>query len=273
MMAARIPGCAPTALSRALSVASGRHHPQAPRFLHMAKTVPRHHSQAFVGAAGCATVSPLQSALTFFRGSSGSSRWLMKATEGSTDSESRTSDESVGVRAPSRSQRPRTKVPNTIKAPSLESVLAADTVEFTPKKLQRSLLETLALEEVYHRHKQRPIPYFCPGSILRVHYQEARSRPVVRKIVGRCVAKVNRGLGSNFTIRNVVEGVPFEMRFDVHQPLLLKVEVLELARRRRAKLYYLRNKPDKHSVLSQNYQPTTRPGKKTSSKIPVIKAD
>ena len=85
--------------------------------------------------------------------------------------------------------------------------------------------------------------------------------------------QVNRGLGSNFTIRNVLEGVPFEMRFHVHQPLLLKVEVLELARRRRAKLYYLRDKPDKHSLLSQNYQPKTRPGKEASGKVRVIRAD
>jgi large subunit ribosomal protein L19 len=86
---------------------------------------------------------------------------------------------------------------------------------------------------------------------------------------------VNRGLGSSFTIRNVLEGMPFEMSFDIFQPLLLKVEVLELARRKRAKLYYLRDKPDKQSLLSQNYQPKVRQGKQSTSTagLRVIKAD
>lgn len=169
-----------------------------------------------------------------------------------------------------------TKTPNTRKAPSNAEVLTAEVpMDFTPEKMQRSLLKTLELEEMYHRTKQRELPYFVPGSVLRVHYQEARSRTAVRKIVGRCTSKVSRGLGSNFTIRNVLEGVPFEMKFYVHQPLLLKVEVLELVRRRRSKLYYLRGRPDKQSFLSQNYQPVVKHKKKkgtVSSKIPVDKA-
>jgi hypothetical protein len=52
-----------------------------------------------------------------------------------------------------------------------------------------------------------------------------------------CVAsQVSRGLGSHFTIRNVVEGESFEMTFNLYHPLVLRIEVLELARRRRAKL-------------------------------------
>eukprot|EP00039_Didymoeca_costata_P009329 m.123093 g.123093 ORF g.123093 m.123093 type:complete len:116 (+) comp14443_c2_seq5:338-685(+) len=76
-------------------------------------------------------------------------------------------------------------------------------------------------------------------------------RKYKRGITGIVISKVNRGLGSSFTIRNVIEEVAFEMTFQLYHPLLVNVEVVEHNRRRRAKLYYLRHKNDNHSTFSQ----------------------
>jgi len=151
-----------------------------------------------------------------------------------------------------RAERP----PNAKKTPANADVLSSPTVpDFTPVNMQRNLLKTLELEEMYYRGKMQPKPKFPSGSIIRVTYQEARSRPTLRRMVGLVTATVNRGIGSSFTLRNVIEGMPFEMTFDTYHPLVYNVEVLELQRRRRAKLYYMRDRPDKDSAFSQNYKP------------------
>eukprot|EP00041_Stephanoeca_diplocostata_P018480 m.386894 g.386894 ORF g.386894 m.386894 type:complete len:268 (+) comp21026_c0_seq4:262-1065(+) len=148
-------------------------------------------------------------------------------------------------------------------APKLAAVLdAATTPTFTPTAMGRSLLETLELEEMYHRKQQRGFPEFRSGSVLRVTYQEARSRPSLRRLVGIVVSKVNRGLASHFTLRNVMEGMAFEKNFSLFGPLVHSIEVLDLARRRKSKLYYLDDKPLKASTVSQKYAPPRplRPG-------------
>lgn len=59
------------------------------------------------------------------------------------------------------------------------------------------------------------------------------------------MVQVNRGLQSSFLLRNVSAGVPFELRLFTYSPTISRIEVLHLARRRRAKLYYLRGRPEK----------------------------
>lgn len=48
-----------------------------------------------------------------------------------------------------------------------------------------------------------------------------------------------------FTVRNSASGIGFELKFESYSPSIKSIEVLELARRRRAKLYYLRDRPVK----------------------------
>jgi len=141
--------------------------------------------------------------------------------------------------------------------------LQEKTPNFDPKELKTNLLRTLNLEEMYHRGKNREHPEFYPGSIVRVTYKESRTRPNTRRMVGIVISQVNRGLGSAFTIRNSIEGYAFEMEFQVFNPLIKNVEVLQLSRRRQAKLYYLRDRPIEESTFHQNMKaespPRTKP--------------
>eukprot|EP00039_Didymoeca_costata_P009328 m.123079 g.123079 ORF g.123079 m.123079 type:complete len:114 (+) comp14443_c2_seq3:316-657(+) len=103
---------------------------------------------------------------------------------------------------------------------------------------------------MYHRRQQKENwSNFAPGSLVRVFYYENREKKYKRGITGIVISKVNRGLGSSFTIRNVIEEVAFEMTFQLYHPLLVNVEVVEHNRRRRAKLYYLRHKNDNVSTV------------------------
>eukprot|EP01147_Barroeca_monosierra_P004410 gene4410-6681_t len=132
-------------------------------------------------------------------------------------------------------------------------------LDFSPQAQGCDVLTALEREEMYLRRKDNPIPEFYPGSILRITYHEAISKNSPKRMVGICIGRRNAKLGSTVTIRNVDDGIPFEAKFDIYSPLVDKIEVLELSRRRRAKLYYLRDRPEKESYVSPNFQPVPRP--------------
>ena len=71
----------------------------------------------------------------------------------------------------------------------------------------------------------------------------------VSKFRGVVLGRVNRGLASSFAIRDVVMEEVVERQVPLHSPLLLGIKVLRKnwvgkKRYRRAKLTYLRNRPD-----------------------------
>ena len=80
------------------------------------------------------------------------------------------------------------------------------------------------------------------------------------RFVGICIARRNKGLGSTFILRNVIGGVGVEMMYELYSPAIKKIEVLKLERRRRAKLYYLRDKLPKYSTVSENMEPVPNNG-------------
>ena len=174
------------------------------------------------------------------------------------------------------SQTPRSKpAPTTLlgRAVQLASTATVDTKKVavvTPQALSVNLLTALELEEMANRSKDgKVIPEFHAGSVLRVTYVRSVSQqdhPV--NFVGICISKTNRKLGSGFILRNVIDGVPVEVALHSYNPLVKKIEVLRLCRRRRAKLYYLRNRPNKESSFPFNMAATPR----TTAKIPIEKA-
>eukprot|EP00056_Hartaetosiga_gracilis_P022136 m.28425 g.28425 ORF g.28425 m.28425 type:complete len:289 (+) comp9470_c0_seq1:153-1019(+) len=143
------------------------------------------------------------------------------------------------------------------------------TLDFSPKAQKCDLLTSIQREEMHYRNKVNPIPEFYAGSILRVSFKESLSRKNPRRMVGICIGRRNSLLGSTFTLRNVDDGVPFEAKFDLYSPFIVKIEVLQLARRRRAKLYYLRDKPIQDSYVSPSFSPLPPPEDGT---IPVIRS-
>lgn len=66
------------------------------------------------------------------------------------------------------------------------------------------------------------------------------------------------GLGSTFVLRNVVDGVAVERGWMTYSPLVRNVELLWRKKVRRAKLYYLRDKPLRESTFGSA---VLRPGR------------
>ena len=101
--------------------------------------------------------------------------------------------------------------------------------------------------------KQRKnLPVLAPGDTVRVttKVKEAgkeRSQSFRGVIIG-----IHRGgAGANFTVRHVAHGVGVERTFPINSPLLEKIEVVQHATVRRAKLFYLRRLGGKAARLKE----------------------
>lgn len=73
------------------------------------------------------------------------------------------------------------------------------------------------------------------------------------RFVGICIAKNHwqNTLGATFTLRNVVEGEPVEVNFQLYSPLIQRIEVLRHMRRHRKALWYLRDYPPSMSSVNE----------------------
>lgn len=130
----------------------------------------------------------------------------------------------------------------------------------TPRDLKTDLLNFLNQSDIQKRKRKFDIPLFTSGSYLAVTRADPLSSSGTSKFVGICIARTNKGLGSIFTLRNVINGMGVEMMFELYSPKLKEIQVLKLERRRKAKLYYLREKPPQYSTVDENMEPVPNDG-------------
>jgi large subunit ribosomal protein L19 len=103
----------------------------------------------------------------------------------------------------------------------------------------------------------RPVPEFAPGDTLRVNVtvkEGERSR--VQAYEGVCIARSNRGLNSNFTVRKISYGEGVERVFPLYAPTIASIEVMRRGDVRRAKLYYLRGRRGKSARIAEKARET-----------------
>ncbi|TMW62399.1 hypothetical protein Poli38472_009892 [Pythium oligandrum] len=119
-----------------------------------------------------------------------------------------------------------------------------------PTKRAAALLQELEQEVVEKSLVGKDIDEFQPGDSVEVQYLLSRTGGKVQRVRGVVLARRNRGTGSSFIIRNHIGGYGYEQKIFLHSPLLQSVKVLKEAfihngkkRVRRAKLFYLRDKP------------------------------
>lgn len=100
------------------------------------------------------------------------------------------------------------------------------------------------------RHPER----LLPGSVINVNLTHAPF-----SFSGVLLSTRRRGPDTNFVLRNVVQRTGVEMQFFVNSPDVQSIEVIQKAggkggrdgkRMRRAKLFYLRDSPEKMTAIS-----------------------
>ncbi|MDR8059981.1 50S ribosomal protein L19, partial [Burkholderia cenocepacia] len=87
------------------------------------------------------------------------------------------------------------------------------------------------------------IPDFAPGDTVIVNVTVVEgNRKRVQAYEGVVIAIRNRGLNSNFIVRQISSGEGVERTFQTYSPLLASIVVKRRGDVRRAKLYYLRER-------------------------------
>ncbi len=103
-----------------------------------------------------------------------------------------------------------------------------------------------ALKIIANSSLKKDIPQFNIGDTVRVSVRiQEGDKSRIQMFEGTVIAKKHGGVSETFTVRRVAHGCGVERVFPLHSPVVEKVEVVRLAKVRRAKLYYLRNRVGK----------------------------
>ena len=123
-----------------------------------------------------------------------------------------------------------------------------------------NLIQTLEREAIDALTADKPVPEFRPGDTLRVGVKVVEGeRTRVQNYEGVCIARSNKGMGSNFTVRKISFGEGVERVFPLYSPNIDSIEVVRKGAVRRAKLYYLRGRTGKSARIAERRD--TRPAK------------
>ncbi|NJC06146.1 large subunit ribosomal protein L19 [Sphingomonas kaistensis] len=126
-----------------------------------------------------------------------------------------------------------------------------------------NLIQTLEREQIDELTAKRAIPEFRPGDTLRVGVRVVEGeRTRVQNYEGVCIARSNKGIGSNFTVRKISFGEGVERVFPLYSPSIEEIAVVRRGVVRRAKLYYLRGRTGKSARIAERRDP--RPAKKAA---------
>ena len=111
--------------------------------------------------------------------------------------------------------------------------------------------------EIARLTADRPVPEFVPGDTLRVNVKVVEGeRSRIQAYEGVCIARSNRGLNSNFTVRKISYGEGVERVFPLYAPTIASIEVMRRGDVRRAKLYYLRGRRGKSARIAEKARET-----------------
>jgi large subunit ribosomal protein L19 len=123
-----------------------------------------------------------------------------------------------------------------------------------------NLIQTLEAEQIAALSEGKKIPDFRPGDTLRVGVKVVEGdRSRVQMYEGVCIARANKGVNSNFTVRKISFGEGVERVFPLYSPIVDSIEVVRRGAVRRAKLYYLRGRRGKSARIAERRD--TRPEK------------
>ena len=115
-----------------------------------------------------------------------------------------------------------------------------------------NLIQQIEAEQIEQLSAEKDIPSFRPGDTVRVGVRVVEGeRTRVQNFEGVCIARSNRGMGSNFTVRKISFGEGVERVFPLYSPNIDSITVVRRGIVRRAKLYYLRGRTGKRARIAE----------------------
>ena len=127
-----------------------------------------------------------------------------------------------------------------------------------------NVIQTIEAENIAKFNETKKIPEFRAGDTLRVGVKVIEGeRTRVQNYEGVCIARSNKGMGSNFTVRKISFGEGVERVFPLYSPNIESIEVVRQGVVRRAKRYYLRGRTGKSARIAERRD--ARPAKEEAA--------
>jgi len=121
-----------------------------------------------------------------------------------------------------------------------------------------NIIQQYEAEQVAKLTAARAVPPFQPGDTLRVMVKVVEGeRTRVQAYEGVCIARSNKSLNSNFTVRKISYGEGVERVFPLYAPTIAEIVVVRRGDVRRAKLYYLRGRSGKSARIAERAREVT----------------
>jgi large subunit ribosomal protein L19 len=115
-----------------------------------------------------------------------------------------------------------------------------------------NIIQRYEAEQIEKLLAARPVPRFAPGDTVRVAVKVVEGeRSRTQAFEGVCIARSNKGLNSNFTVRKISYGEGVERVFPLYSPSIAEIAVVRRGDVRRAKLYYLRGRSGKSARIAE----------------------
>ena len=122
-----------------------------------------------------------------------------------------------------------------------------------------NLLQQFEADQQARLSAARPTPVFNPGDTVRVMVKVVEGERIrTQAYEGVCIARSNRGVNSNVTVRKLSYGEGVERIFPLYSPNVAEIQVVRRGRVRRAKLYYLRGRTGKSARIQEKARETTQ---------------
>jgi large subunit ribosomal protein L19 len=119
------------------------------------------------------------------------------------------------------------------------------------------LIQELEAEAIAALASAKDIPDFRAGDTVRVGVKVVEgTRTRVQNYEGVVIARSNRSINSNFTVRKMSFGEGVERVFPLYSPSIDSITVVRRGVVRRAKLYYLRGRTGKRARIAERREIT-----------------
>ncbi len=123
-----------------------------------------------------------------------------------------------------------------------------------------NIIQQFEAEQIARLTALRAVPEFQPGDNLRVMVRVVEGeRTRIQAYEGVCIARSNKGLNSNFTVRKISYGEGVERVFPLYAPTIAEIAVVRRGDVRRAKLYYLRGRSGKSARIAERARDVAPP--------------
>src|SRR5665213_3082159 len=115
-----------------------------------------------------------------------------------------------------------------------------------------NIIQQYEADEIARLTSARGVPEFQAGDTVRVAVRVVEGeRTRTQAFEGVCIARSNKGLNSNFTVRKISYGEGVERVFALYSPAIAEIAVVRRGDVRRAKLCYLRGRSGKSARIAE----------------------